>query len=686
MPIESHAVYQVVSTKKRFRVLDTDPTNNAAIVIEMGVRLARPEPVELSSLKDKLSYSAIVPVIGLSTTHAEPTRQEHVEYRDRMMGIIQPIVGLGIHALAHENFWKQIVAAAEAAKLSANCVYGALTRYLQGGCCAGALVPKWSNRGRHRCDAGNKRSDYRPTHQPGSFSLTPADIDKVKKGVDRLYRDDATWDSAYKQFLKDDYLSHIEIDGSGREVRRALPADKTPSPWQFYRIGRRHLKTIGRIIAKKGRRGFNLTGRGKPGSQAARALLPGRVAEIDWTFTDVVAVRRGNRTSIGRLVVYAIVDRFSGMILSVYLTMSTGSWSEAARAILICLEDKREVCARANFHLANPEDWDVAHLFWHLISDKGEIDSWKSTPIGTGLGITLEHTVRRQPDGKGTIEAVMKVINYMLFRRLPGATTGVRKRCEDDARVTASYDFDQLNELLHAFVVYWNKRVRRRQPLTHGMVEDKVLPVPNHVWKWGKENGSLRGGNLLEARKQLLPWAKASVTEYGITLKGLCFLVPDIDPGSPAGIEANEWLARAREKRWEISLGVDLSTVSYVWLRHAPRGRAPVMTQCPLAPGQEGLAGLSWEEWRIRRYEGKLTLKDYKEGILRAAEEDFAAVASKLAGDAKAKTSAARKGLSKSEQKAGITHNVTRKCLSKGTFRLLRHLPLRPGRPYTILQ
>jgi hypothetical protein len=681
MPIEVNTVYEVVSTEKRLRVLDTDPAKNEAIVIHMGVRLARPQSTELSDLQSKLSYNVIIPVYAPALAPVDSARKVQAEYRDKMMAVIQPVVDQGPRAIANGKFWRSVVGAAETANLSANCVYGALTRYYQGGCCKAALTPQWSNRGRHRSDAGDATSDYRPTKQKGCFALAASDIHKIKKGAERFYKDDATWDSAYREFLQGSYLSHIEIDRSGREVKRALSADKTPSLWQFYRIGRRHLKTIGRLIAKNGNRGFNLTGRGKPGSQAARALLPGRVAEIDWTHTDVVAVRRRNRTSIGRLVVYAIVDRYSGMILSVYLTMSTGSWEEAARAILICMEDKREVCARANFHLEKPEDWDVANGVWHLISDKGEIDSWKSTPITNGLGITLEHTIRRRPDGKGTVEAVMKIINYMLFRRLLGATTGIRKRCEDDARVKASYDFDQLNALLHAFVIYWNKRIRRRQPLAPGMVEDNVIPVPNHVWKWGKDNGCLRAADIENAKLQLLPWAQASVTEYGFILKGLRYLIPDVDAGSPDGIEANEWMAKARQNRWKIQLGVDLNTVSYVWLRHAPRGKAPVMTKCPLAPGQEGFADLSWEEWRLHRAAEKQTLKAYQQGELRAAQENFAAIAIRLAAEAEPQTRAARSGLSQTDQKANIRANREAEKAEKTSIDSPSAKPVSTNRP-----
>lgn len=672
MTIECNGIYEVVSGQVRFRVLEADPVADEAIIIQMGVRLARPRVRDLGGLRDQLETGAIIPVL-MEATPVAGTPKHITDHRDSMMKVIQPLLDIGLRELATGRFWRQIEKAATSNDLSPNCIFGNLTRYFQGGCCPAALQPKWRNCGRAKCDAGADQVDYRITKQPNSFSLTPCAIGWVKADADQFYNGVNHWDDAHREHLRKRYRSCVEIDRDGREVVRTLPAAKCPSRWQFYRIGRRHLKTIGRIIAKLGKRGFELGGRGKPGSQAAAGLYPGYVSEIDWTLTDVVAVRRGNRTSIGRLIVYAIADRYSGIIQSIYLTIANGSWDEAARAILICMEDKVEVCARANLTI-KPEDWAVAHSFHTLVSDKGEVDSWKSTPLATGLGITIQHAVGRRPDQKGTIEAVMKVINYLLYRRLLGVTTGVRKRCEDDARVTASYDFDQLNTLLHAFVILWNKRLRGRQPRTIGIHNDKVLSVPKHIWQWGVENGCVRCGDLAKARLQLLPWWEASVTEHGFMLKGLRYIVPDVNPASSDGIDASEMLATARQRRSKVPLAVDPRTVAYVWLRHAPRGKAATMTKCPLAAGQSGYEHLSWEEWRLRRAEEKIGVKEYKDGPLRAAHEEFAAVARQIAADAQSLTRGARIGLSKADQIRGIQEN--RRLEAAG-----RVAPTRPAGP-----
>jgi len=193
--------------------------------------------------------------------------------------------------------------------------------------------------------------------------------------------------------------------------------------------------------------------------------------------------------------------------------------------------------------------------------------------------------------------------------------------------------------------------------MTKGMVDAGVLPVPNKIWQWAEASGCLRTFDLQEARQQLFGWAEASVTERGFVLQKLRYLIPDLDPVSPDGIDAAEWLASARQRRWKVPLGVDPSTVSHVWLRYAPRGKAPKLIRCPLAAGQDGYEGLSWEEYRLVREKEKTGVKTYEETALRAAGGEFRAICRDVAHNAAALTDAQRAGQSKSAQTDGIARN-----------------------------
>jgi hypothetical protein len=278
------------------------------------------------------------------------------------------------------------------------------------------------------------------------------------------------------------------------------------------------------------------------------SIYPGVHGDIDWTLSDIVGVTRCGRLSIGRFAVYAIVDRQCGAIMSAYLTMASGSAHEAGRAILLCLEDKVELCARYGLKIERNQ-WDMQALMRELTCDRGEIDSWKATGLGTGLGIHLEYCPARRPDLKGTIESFFRVLRFLL-RRLRGGTSGFRERLKDHPNVTAIYDFDQVYKLVLMLAVAFNARIRRRQALSTGMVASGTLPIPNEIWKWGKDRGCMRETPIEDARLGALPVHFGSVTAEGIKIKKLRYVVPDFDPASPDGIDANEWLVRARKGAW----------------------------------------------------------------------------------------------------------------------------------------
>ncbi len=219
-----------------------------------------------------------------------------------------------------------------------------------------------------------------------------------------------------------------------------------------------------RLQLQFGKRIVQTDHRGAPVGQSAPALYPGFVGEIDWSILDNVGVARGSRLSFGRLIVYAVSDAHCGALLSGYATLFSGSVKEAGAALVQCLEDKVDLCAKYGLKITR-DQWDMQSLPVELRCDKGEINSWKATGLGTALGMKLEFCPSRRPDMKGTVESFFRVLGYEM-RRLRGGTSGMRERLKDHPNVTAIYDFDQLQRLIFTLIIRFNARVRRRQALT----------------------------------------------------------------------------------------------------------------------------------------------------------------------------------------------------------------------------
>jgi len=656
-------------------VIASDLASDEVVVIELNQIHARPEVASLKHLGDQLDTGGILPVIAAAAAPAtsgaseqpavtvicdwtppslaSDARKKRLEFFNHAM---QPLIMCSPRELAGKGLWQKIVRCATDAGVSPNSIYAALTRFLQSGCRPGAFMPNWHLSGRKLGAVGKGRSSLNRTKPNGRFLLSVNDLKNLEEGAKTFLAGAATWEKAHDEMLKSSYPDHVRISDDGNTVVVPKQAGQRPSFWQFYRVGRRHLGTIGLYKAKHGKHAFKVNGRGRPGSQSASALQPGHEAELDWTFTDLVIVRKGNRTSIGRLVVYAVVDRYSGVIMSIHITMGTGCYEEAAQAVLGCLEDKVDLCARSGLTIKEHQ-WPVRHLMDSLIIDGGELDSWRATPLVQSLGINIVRCPSRRPDMKGSIESVMKDINYILLRKLPGATSGSRQRCADDPRVTAVMDFDEVQKAILAFTLLWNQRIRKHQPATAHMLASEVLPVPSKIWKWGEESGCLRSFDYDQAKMLLLTIEKVSITDSGAVFKKLRYTIPNYNPEDLSGLHADEWLATARNKRWKMDASIELSTVNHIWLRHTPKGKRPVMIKCHLAPGQEGYTDLTWLDYGNLKTEYAELLKAYQRNELGPLKADIGAFVDEVVANAVRKTKAQRQGLSAAEQIRNIGTN-----------------------------
>lgn len=699
--IQCGLIYRRIPGNEEFRVLLVDPICNITVCIRLHSRSARPEKLQLDELNHALSRDALIPVKEAEHTDEINTELLSPAAANRYDKIWRPALGRllapGYLALAERCLWPDIQAVAQSTNESAakdkfrpittahlNIV---LTKVLQAGGRLTAAIPQWHRGGRNPLVADADHAIAKPTNQPNSFKMSAAEVGKIRASVKKHLVGDATWVDAYDAFLEENYATEIRRT-RGKDVVVVKPEGQRPSLQQYYRHGLKALPRSERLKNKHGEHRFMVDFRGKPKGQSAEGVLPGVTAEIDWTISDIVGVRRGNRLSIGRFIIYVVIDKFSGMILAVYLTMHNGRFDEAARAILQCLENKVELCKKFDLEI-EPGDWDVEELFHQLVSDKGEIDSFKAAPLVSSLGIHIEHTPARRPDLKGGAESFFAIVRWLL-RRLRGGTSGVRQRLEKDPRITAIYDFDDIYHMLLALAVKLNARTRRRQALPAGVDPTTVANVPRDLWRWAKESGCTRQFSLESARLHLLPTLWFRVTSEGIYVpaarirrlnaRGLDNLgvdVPEVASDKsatadrtnpdrllyslptdiPDDIDANEWLTKAREHTYPAEIAIDTTTVDRVLLRHRRQGKPTLLVELQLAPGQEAWAGLSWQEYCILSTQRRRSLGKFEAGEQELLNRWFRKVVDDRTALAAAKSAEARAEVSDADLKANIALN-----------------------------
>lgn len=695
--LQNGAIYSNEKTGCEFIVLEIDPDARIAVVARLGTKSCRPRIRDLDDLNAALQSEQLTLVVeeGIPDELPEQLVELHSpaaakRFNEKIRPALELLIAPGWRALAQNTLWSRITSAATQYGLSAWALNAAFSKVAQAGGRLTAARPKWHRSGRCGSSVSTNGMLAVATQQPGAYPLSVPTIQLIQRFVRTQMRPGVTWRELHDEFLKKHFQAYKKRSRStrscrGEEIIITKPEGKRPSFQQFYRHGCKLVPLADRIAASVGKHDAAVNHRGSPNGAAVGAVLPGMVAEIDWTISDIVAVKRDNRLTIGRLIIYAIADQATGQILAAYMTMYNGRFDEAARAILQCLENKVDLCARYDLRIES-DDWDVHHLFNELVCDKGEIDSLKANPLITGLDIHVETTPTRRPDLKGTVESFFAVLRWFL-RRMRGATCGHWERTKKDPRVTAVYDFHQIYKMILALVVKLNGRVRRRECRTTGMIAQKLPKVPRAMWQWAKESGCLREVPYEIARMQLLPAARCKVTSMGIAVSAsvirslnirgvdqttleedtepddkinpdpLYYSLPNESTAREAGFDPAEWLVRARKRRFAVDVGIDPSTVDHIWLRHCEPGKAPVMLQCNLARDcARAFHGLGLAEyWKLGRQlkRGQRSFLDDQERDRRWLDSIIQGVTS----EAKKATDAVRANMSDAELKKGIAAN-----------------------------
>jgi hypothetical protein len=669
MSIRVRQAYQYGTFGERLRILSIDEETDQATTVSLGVQIndttfkrrssVKPKRESLSQLRNDLAIQKLVPVeLTQDFIPAGALRGKAKEHADNLVKALRPLAETDPLKLCDMNLTAAFRSIATGLHLTPNAVNLQFTKVLQSGLMLAAVHSKWGRCGRHPALTDPMHCVAAPTKQPNSFPLSVAEIARIKAFVKKHHLGDRTWSASFDEFLAAHHISEIKVNARGQQIWVVKPPLKRPSLGQFYRHGRRSLGYVQETVQKVGAAMFERDYAGKPIGQAFQALMAGREAELDWTTSGLVTVRRGKRTSLGTITVYVIIDVFTGMVMSLYVTLGNASTEEANRAILICLEDKVELCKRYGV-IIEAKDWAVKHIMGILTCDRGELNSWKASSLVRGLGCRLKTTRSRFARDKGTIESFNAKIKA-LMRTLAGGVEIYPRRGEKSPHIEAIFDLDQVYALLLELVIRHNAVLRANQPLSEDMVGAMLhhCPTPNALWDYGERHGTLRVFNLEEARLHVLPFVKASVTERGIQFEGLRYQVPTFDAGQPGGIDANHWLAEARKKRWPVDLLVDPATVNHVWLRHAPQGIAPLTLKCPLSePQVASVGGLPWSMYRAIRHTAQIAKAGYREDQQRIANTLFSGAIKRITAEAREMTNAARAGVSKAALKRNIAEN-----------------------------
>ncbi len=149
------------------------------------------------------------------------------------------------------------------------------------------------------------------------------------------------------------------------------------------------------ISSRQSPKKYEQSHRGIIGDSTSEAMGPGYF-EIDATVGDIYLVSRYNRDwIIGRPVIYFVIDRFSRMIVGMYVGLDGPSWSGAMMAVANTSSNKKVFCKEYGIEIEE-EDWPVHFLPEILLADRGELEGSNIQTLINVFGIKVQNTPKFQ--------------------------------------------------------------------------------------------------------------------------------------------------------------------------------------------------------------------------------------------------------------------------------------------------
>jgi hypothetical protein len=243
-------------------------------------------------------------------------------------------------------------------------------------------------------------------------------------------------------------------------------------------------------------------------------------AMIDGTILDIYLVNDAG-SNIGRPILTAMVDAFSGLALGYFLSLEGGVFS-ITNLLMNTTRDKVEWCKQYGIEI-NPEDWPVHFLPSVIVTDRGREYLGSNFEQLTQLGIRIETLPAYRPELKSRIEIFMKLIQDLYKPSL--IKKGVirpdfQERGVEDYRKNASLTLVQFERvLLHCILHYNSSMIINLPPHT----PEHVKPTRLDLFKYQLEAHSDEFINVDERllHLTLLPRQIARFTRKGLIVNGL---------------------------------------------------------------------------------------------------------------------------------------------------------------------
>lgn len=498
---------------------------------------------------------------------------KHKEKRDKAWEIIKKLV-IDEPKIYQSQYRMQLISkVAQEAGVSKTGIIKYLKKYWKRGKTPNALLPDYNLCGGRNKEkkAGEAKRGRPPKYMEefGEGVNVTEDIKKIFRiSVNKYYYTTAknSLTLTYELMRKEYFAEGYKVE-NGVKVPIIKSQSQVPTFGQFRYWFNKERNIKKEITSRYSSKKYHKQYRAIIGNVGDGIMQPGTF-EIDCQIADCYLVSRFNRDwIIGRPAIYACIDKFSRMIMGIYVGLESGSYAGAMMALLNAATDKVSFCKKYGIEISE-EDWPAHYLPNAIIADRGELIGNNIDNLVNMLNIKVVNTPSYRADLKSLVERFFGLTNERVKPFLPGVVDlDGRERGDPDYRVKAKLDLYQFTQVIIKSVLYHNNHYYldnyRREEM---MIQDNISCIPIELFKWGIANrgGSLRSVAEDTVKLALMPSDTAAVTAKGIKYRDMYYASTDM-------LKGQDFVRARTNGRWKVKISFDTRDMNYIYV-HGDNG------------------------------------------------------------------------------------------------------------------
>lgn len=555
------------------RILYVDNVDKIAFAVNMNEN-KWPYLVSINKIEEDIEQENGV-IIEDTFTYLileEDLNEVEIKKRDFAWKIVSSILSKadGINIFVGKYRTPIVYQAVEEYNVSYNTIKNYLIRYYQHNQSRMALVPLFKNiggRGKQKSISNKKRG--RPC-DTGGINIDDEVIKQFTTGLNKYYFNErkTSLKTTYELIIRDYYVKEYITE---KDQRIPILKDKSEMPKysQFLYWFKKLNSEKNEVVKRDGLRKYNQNNRAIIGSstQEVNDLGSNSLWQIDSTICDIYLMNSDRTTLISRPVLYVIIDVYSRLIISAYVTLeSFNSYSGAMMALLFGMSMKSKIEYFKKYGIDISEEEMPSAIPQNIVGDRGEILNNKIVSAISNLGIGIQQTPPYRADFKGIVERAFGNINHKFKPFADGIIVNGKnmiQRGSLDYRLKSNLTLEDFTKIVLKCMIFHNTSHVLSEDIIKEMEIDGNLPkIPINIYRYGIENkkGIVRTLPDEVIKINVLPVIEVLVTEKGVAMKKL-FYVSEYTL-------RNSWHSKARTKgNYSIKVSynpLDLSEIYYV--------------------------------------------------------------------------------------------------------------------------